>query len=74
MTKIIRGIETESGKEVNIRYFFCCDRSTEGIDVYDSASGDYIGEMIGERFPDEDDEESMNNVIKKLDNFLNLVL
>lgn len=71
MLEPIKKIETECGKEVDIRYFFCCDRSMEGIDIYDSLTGKWIGEMLGVRFPDEDDVESMETITNKLSNFLN---
>jgi hypothetical protein len=65
MTKPIKDLEVEGGW-VNIHYFFNQNKSIDGIDVYDSESGQHIGELLGVSFPDEDDPEEMKQIVEKI--------
>jgi hypothetical protein len=69
MAHVIKDIEID-GDLYNIRYFFDADQSEDGIDIYRADDGAHIGEILGERFPDEDDEDDMDHIKKVLKDWL----
>lgn len=69
MSQVIKDIEID-GYLYDIRYFFDSDQSEDGIDIYRSDDGAHIGEMMGKRFPDEHDEDGMDNIKKELKDWL----
>ncbi len=48
-------IVTEFGEEYKCSYFFDADTGASGVDV--SRNGNHLGEIIGIRIPDDEDEE-----------------
>lgn len=69
MSQIIKDIEI-GGDLYDIRPFFDADQSEDGIDIYRADDGAHIGEMIGKRFPDPDDEDDMEHIKKELKDWL----
>lgn len=69
MSHVIKDIEID-GELYNIRYFFDADQSEDGIDIHRADNGAHIGEILGKRFPDEDDEDDMDYIKKVLKDWL----
>lgn len=69
MSQIIKDIEID-GDLYDIRPFFDADQSEDGIDIYRADDGAHIGEMMGKRFPDPDDEDDMEHIKKELKDWL----
>jgi len=69
MAGTIKDIEID-GDLYDIRYFFDADTSEDGIDIHRADDGAHIGEMMGKRFPDPDDEDDMDDFKKELKDWL----
>jgi hypothetical protein len=69
MAHVIKDIEID-GDLYDIRYFFDSEQSEDGIDIYRADDGAHIGEMMGRRFPDQDDEDDMDYIKKELKDWL----
>jgi hypothetical protein len=69
MSQTIKDIEID-GDLYDIKYFFDADQSEYGIDIYRADDGAHIGEMMGRRFPDPDDEDDMEYIKKELKDWL----
>lgn len=69
MSHVIKDIEID-GDLYDIRYFFDSDASEDGIDIHRADNGAHIGEMMGRRFPDPDDEDDMDYIKKELKDWL----
>ncbi len=69
MSQTIRDIKVD-GNLYDISYFFDSETSSDSIDIYRADDGAHIGEMIGMEFPDEHDEEAMENIKKELKDWL----
>jgi hypothetical protein len=69
MAQVIKDIEID-GDLYDIRYFFDVDTSEDGIDIHRADDGAHIGEMMGKRFPDPDDEDDMDYIKKELKDWL----
>jgi hypothetical protein len=69
MAGTIEDIEID-GDLYDIRYFFDADQSEDGIDIHRADDGAHIGEMMGKRFPDPDDEDDMDYIRKELKDWL----